>query len=194
MSDLIRTARRRAGLTGAQLAERLAVTVGAVSHMEQSERRGTIQVDTLRRALAAMGEEVLLDAVASDRYAPFTPARVTDEINRALDENRPELALRLLTHAASVITEHPDRFSRESLERRPSEIGDHRWEQLFRAIVGDAIPRDGARPSWAEPTRLPRAWYPFGEYASLRQRAKQSTPERLRRLNIMVDERSLSRA
>lgn len=194
MGDLIRTARKHAGLTGAQLAERLGITVGAVSHMERSERRGAIQLDTLRRALAAMGQNIRLDVVATDPYAPFTPANVTDEINQAIDDDRPELALRLVTHAAQMIAEHPEQFSRESLERRPSEIGDHRWEQLFRAIIGDAIPLDRARPSWADPARLPRAWYPFGQYASLKQRAKETTPERLRKLNIMIDERSLSRA
>lgn len=194
MGDLIRTSRSRAGLTGAQLAERLGITVGAVSHMERSERRGTIQLDTLRRALAAMGQDLRLDVVATDPYAPFTPANVTDEINQAIDDDRPELALRLVTHAARMIAENPERFSRESLEHRPSEIGDHRWEQLFRALIDDAIPKDRARPSWADPTRLPRAWYPFGQYASLKRRANESTPERLRKLNIMIDERSLSRA
>jgi transcriptional regulator with XRE-family HTH domain len=181
-------------MTGAQLAERLGITVGAVSHMEQSERRGAIQLDTLRRAPAAMGQDLRLDAVDRDPYAAFAPANVTDEINQALDEDRPEFALRALTYAASMIAEHPERFSREALERRPSAVGDHRWEQLFRAVIGDAIPDDRARPSWAAPTRLPRAWYPFGKYASLKERAKASTPERLRKLNIMIDERSLSRA
>jgi len=194
MTDLIRSSRKRAGLTGAQLAERLAITVGGVSHMEQSERRGTIQLDTLRRALAAMGQDIRLDSVDRDPYAPFTPANVTDEINRALDDDRPEFALRALTHAASMIAENPERFSRESLERRPSEIGDHRWEQLFRAVIGDAISDDRARPSWAQPTRLPRTWYPFGQYASLKNRAKETAPDHLRKLNIMIDERSLSRA
>ncbi len=141
-----------------------------------------------------MGQDVRLDAVAQDPYSPFTPTNVTDEMNRALDEGRPELALRLLTYAASMIAEYPGRFSEESLERRPSEIGDYRWEQLFRAIIRDAIPEHRERPSWAEPSRLPRKWFPFGQYASLKQRAKQSTPEWLRELNIMLDERSLSRA
>ena len=126
--------------------------------MEQSERRATIQLDKLRRALAAMGQDLQLDAVDHDPYAAFAPANVTDGINQALDENRPELALRLLTQAASVLAENPDRFSRESLERRPSQIGDRRWEQLFRSVMRDAIPRDRAEPCWIEPVRLPRAW------------------------------------
>ena len=87
MGDLIRTSRSRAGLTGAQLAERLGITVGAVSHMERSERRGTMQLDTLRRALTAMGQDIRLDAVATDPYAAFTRAYVTDEINRAIDHD-----------------------------------------------------------------------------------------------------------
>ncbi|WP_353816580.1 helix-turn-helix domain-containing protein [Agromyces sp. SYSU T00266] len=194
MSDLIRSSRVSSGLTGAELAERLGVTVAAVSQMEQSERRGTIRLDTLRRALSAMGRDIRLDAVSADPYAPFAPANVTDEVNLALDEGRPEFALRVLTHAASVIAEHPERFSAESLGWRPSEVGDHRWEQLFRAVMGDAIPAGRARPDWAAPTRLRRAWYPFGQYAALKERAKRSTPERLRALNIMLDERSLARA
>lgn len=194
MSDLIRSARTRAGLTGAQLAERLGVTTAAVSQMEQSERRGTIQLDTLRRALAVLGRDIRLDSAPSSPYAAFSPSNVTDEINRALDEGRPELALRLLTHAASTIAENPERFSPESLEWRPTEVGDHRWEQLFRAVMSDAIPADRAKPSWATAKRLPRAWYPFGQYASLKARAKTSTPADLRALNIMLDERSLARA
>ncbi|WGT46703.1 helix-turn-helix domain-containing protein [Tessaracoccus lacteus] len=193
MSDLIRTTRKSAGLTGAQLAGRLGITVGAVSRMERSERAGTIQLDTLRRALAATGQGLRLDATPEDPYAPFAPANVTDEINLALDENRPEYALRLLTQAAQTIAAQPERFDDESLGRRPSQIGDPRWEQLFRAVVGDAIPAD-RRPAWAQPTRLSRAWYPFGQYASLKQRAKAETPDRLRQLNIMIDQRSLSRA
>jgi transcriptional regulator with XRE-family HTH domain len=194
MSDLIRTARRRAELTGGQLGERLGITAGAVSQMERSERRGMIQLDTLRRALAAMGQELLVDSADSDPYSAYAPERVTDEINRALDDGRPELALRVLSHAARVIAENPSRFTQEALERRPSQIGDFRWEQLFRVVIGDAIGVDRARPRWAEPTRLSRAWYPFGNYASLKERARSSTPARLRRLNIMLDERSLSRA
>ncbi|GAA3860316.1 helix-turn-helix domain-containing protein [Tessaracoccus defluvii] len=193
MSDLIRTSRKRTGLTGAQLADRLGISVGAVSRMERSERAGTIQVDTLRRALAAMGHDVRLDAAPHDPYAAFTPANVTDAINLALDEDRPEYALRLLTQAAATIAAHPARFDDDSLARRPSQIGDNRWEQLFRATMSDAIP-SARRPAWAEPTRLSRAWYPFGHYPSLRNRAKAATPERLRILNIMIDQRSLSRA
>lgn len=194
MSDLIRSSRSRAGLTGAQLAERLGITVGAVSHMERSERRGTIQLNTLRRALAATGCSLQMDAVVADPYAAFAPANVTDEVNGAIDEGRTELALRLMTYAAGMITEYPERFTQEALEYRPSEIGDYRWEQLFRTLIGDAIPQGRARPSWVVPSRLRRPWYPFGQYASLRQRARESTPDRFRKLNIMIDERSLSRA
>lgn len=193
MSDLIRTARKRAGLTGGRLGERLGITAGAVSRMERSEREGTIQLDTLRRALDAMGRNLQLDAQPDSPYAGFTPASVTDEINRAIDADEPETALRMLTHALSMLTQHRDRFTQADLERRPSEIGDPRWEQLFRALYADALP-GRQRPSWAEPERLDRRWYVFGDYESLRRRAQETTPEGLRKLNIMLDERSLTRA
>lgn len=40
------------------------------------------------------------------------------------------------------------------------------------------------RPAWAQPRRLSRAWYPFGQFASLKHRTKAETPDRLRQLNI----------
>jgi transcriptional regulator with XRE-family HTH domain len=190
MSDLIRTTREQLGLTGADLAKRLGVTVGAVSQMERSEREGRIKLDTLERALEAMGRRLSIGASPDSPYANYTPAAVTDQVNDALDERDGSYALRLITHAASVVKAEPDRLTDAELRTRPSRIQDARWEQLFRAIYGDAIPK-GRRPEWATPARLNRRWY-VSRFAPLREKAKTSTPDRLRALNIYVDANSLS--
>jgi transcriptional regulator with XRE-family HTH domain len=57
---LIRTARREAKLTQAQLGERLGVTQAAVAHLERRGANPTIK--TLERALQAMGHRLDLDA------------------------------------------------------------------------------------------------------------------------------------
>ncbi|WP_448003401.1 helix-turn-helix domain-containing protein [Agromyces bauzanensis] len=190
MSDLIRTTREELGLTGAELAERLGVTVGAVSQMERSERDGRIKLDTLERALDAMGRRLSIGAALQSAYSDYTPAAVTDQVNDALDERDGSYALRLITHAASVLRDDADRFTDDELRSRPSQIKDGRWEQLFRAVYGDAIP-EKRRPDWATPSKLNRRWY-VSRFAPLREKAKTSTPHRLRELNIYVDANSLS--
>lgn len=190
MSDLIRTTREELGLTGADLAERLGVTIGAVSQMERSEREGRIKLDTLERALDAMGRRLNIGASPNSAYADYTPAAVTDKVNEALDERDGSYALRLISHAASVLKDEPDKLTDAELRTRPSQIKDSRWEQLFRAVYGDAIPEE-RRPEWATPAKLNRRWY-VSRFPPLREKAKTSTPESLRRLNIYIDANSLS--
>ncbi|HET6672036.1 MAG TPA: helix-turn-helix domain-containing protein [Agromyces sp.] len=190
MSDLIRTTRDELGLTGADLAERLGVTVGAISHMERSEREGRIRLDTLERALGAMGRRLSIATSPDSPYADYAPEALTNQINEALDERDGSYALRLITHAASVLKDDADKLTDAELRSRPSQIKDGRWEQLFRAVYGDAIPQE-RRPDWAKPARLNRRWY-VSRFAPLREKAKTSTPERLRQLNIYLDANSLS--
>jgi transcriptional regulator with XRE-family HTH domain len=190
MSDLIRTTREELGLSGADLAARLGVTVGAISQMERSEREGRIKLDTLERALAAMGRRLSIGITHDTPYADYTPAAVTDQVNDALDGRDGSYALRLISHAAEVLNDQPDKFSDVELRTRPSQIKDARWEQLFRAVYGDAIP-EGRRPEWATPAKLSRRWY-VSRFAPLREKAKTSTPDRLRELNIYLDANSLS--
>lgn len=61
-STLIRDARRRAGLTQAELAHRLGVSQAAVAKLESPHANPT--VDTLDRALWATGHRLTLDAPA----------------------------------------------------------------------------------------------------------------------------------
>lgn len=190
MSDLIRTAREKLGLTGADLAERLGVTTGAISQMERSEREGRIRLETLERALDAMGRRLSIGTTPDSPYADYTPAAVTDKVNEALDERDGSYALRLISHAASVLKDGPDKFTDAELRTRPSQIKDGRWEQLFRAVYGDAIPEE-RRPDWAKSARLNRRWY-VSRFPPLQEKAKTSTPESLRKLNIYIDANSLS--
>lgn len=110
----------------------------------------------------------------------------------ALDEGDEAYALRLLTQAAKEVAAHADRLTDKELTTRPSRLGDRRWETLFRAVYGGALPQD-RRPGWASPERLPRRWY-VSRYESLRRRSERTTPAFLRSLNVFLDERSLSRA
>lgn len=63
-SSLLRDARRRAGLTQADLARRLGVSQAAVAKLEGTRANPT--VDTLDKALWATGHRLTLDAPARD--------------------------------------------------------------------------------------------------------------------------------
>ncbi|MGO4534204.1 helix-turn-helix domain-containing protein [Leifsonia sp. 2MCAF36] len=190
MSNLIQATRQELGISGAELARRLGVTPGAVSQLERSEREGTIRVESLERALAGMGSKLGYSVIQEGPLARYSAEAVTDEINAALDSGSEAYAFRVLTRAAQVLRERGDEFGERELSRS-SVIRDRKWETLFAAVYGQAIPRKD-KPSWAVPRKLPRPWF-VSQFEPLRERAKTTTPRELRDLNIFIDERSLAR-
>lgn len=190
MSNLIQTTREELGLTGSQLAARLGTTAAAVSQLERSERDGTIKLASLRRALTAMGRRPIIDVAVDTPGAEYSPDALTDAINTALDQGDETFALRLLTRGAQVARSNPGVTSETT--SRTSRIKDPKWEALFLAIYGEALP-EPMRMRLGEPRPLERRWY-VSKYPPLRERAKHSTPQMLRDLNIYLDDRSLARA
>jgi transcriptional regulator with XRE-family HTH domain len=64
MTSLVRDARLAEGLTQAQLARRLGISQPSVARLEQAG--DAVTVATLRRALDAMGRDLVLQAVAAE--------------------------------------------------------------------------------------------------------------------------------
>lgn len=189
MSNLIQTARREQGVTNAELARRLGVTPGAVSQLERSEREGSIRWESLHRALGELGRRPIISMSTASPRDAYDAEGVTDSINRALDDGDETFALRLLTRAAQAIRATPTAAGDPTA--RPSRISDPKWETLFGAVYGDALAPE-RRPEWASPKPLARRWY-VSQFAPLRDRAKATTPGRLRELNIYLDAKSLER-
>lgn len=88
----IRRVRTAKGIGVRELARRMNVTPGAVSQWERSEANRTIQVDTLQRALMALGEELVTESRSiGGEGLPYEPApmerredRVSCELHRAI--------------------------------------------------------------------------------------------------------------
>jgi transcriptional regulator with XRE-family HTH domain len=188
----IKATRRAAGITVKELAMRLNVTPSAVSQMERSEAEGTIKVNTLREALEAMGSSLRMTAGVNERMSRYAPYRVADSLTDSLlKDSDPTFPLRLLTHAIKELSDNASEIDPVEVEIAPTPLPDHRWDTLMRAAYAHAIPaRD--RPAWTRTSKLPEPWF-LSEYPALRERAKRNTPDYLRRLNIFVDERSLTR-
>ncbi len=81
----IRQVRTAKGIGVRELARRMNVTPGAVSQWERSEANRTIQVDTLQRALRALGEELVTEtrSVGGDglRLEPAPMERREDRVS-----------------------------------------------------------------------------------------------------------------
>lgn len=80
----VRAVRDALGMTTRQMAARLGVTAMAVSSLEESERAGTVQLSTLRRAA---------DALGCDLVYTLVPRVGLDEVvhRQALDRARREI-------------------------------------------------------------------------------------------------------
>ena len=192
MASTIKSTRLLQGVSVNELASRLDVTPSAISQLERSESEGTIKLSSLRDALAALGTDLRITAEPSEgsRYAPFRIAEsMTDSL---LSKKDPTFALRLLTHAAKELRDNPESIARAQLEIAPTPLPDAGWDTLMRAMYARAIP-GSSKPAWTRTQKLPEPWF-VSQFPALRERARHSTPDYLQRLNIFIDERSLSRA
>lgn len=193
MSSVIRDTMTAEGVSGAELARRLQVTPGAVSQMLQSELDSTIKLSTLERALQALGKDTVIGAVDSlSPAARFSPAGVSRSMSDALLDRNQTFALRLLTQAARKVSEDPSLTESPLFARPPHQLPDERWDTLFRAHYGEALP-DTFAARWPSAQPLPEPWF-VSDFESLRKRARTRTPEHLRRMNVFIDEQSLTRA
>jgi transcriptional regulator with XRE-family HTH domain len=163
MSDTIRDARSRHGLTIYQLADRLGVTAGAISQLEQSERSGAIKLASLDRALAAMGERLHISAspgTMADRHlmTARSAARAIDDELAASDEaSALRIAVQSLEHFRSARTENEI----ADFLKRPERLRDVRWDTFLATAVAWEAERLGrAAPRWTRRSPLAEEWVP----------------------------------
>lgn len=193
MASTIKSTRLAAGISVNELAARLGVTPSAVSQLERSESEGTIKLNSLREALAAMGANLRLTSGAENRMSRYAPYRVAESLAESLIASRDSAyPLRLLTHAAMELGDNADLFDPSEIDLAPTVLPDKRWDTLMRAVYANALPA-AKRPAWTTASKLAEPWF-VSEFPALRERAKTTTPDYLRRLNIFVDARSLERA
>jgi transcriptional regulator with XRE-family HTH domain len=100
----IRRARLRAGVGVRQLARKLDVTPKAVTDWEKSEEQGTVQLNTIQRALDALGEQIVIGSRRrtshnSEQMLERREERVALELHRAVAKKLigdPETVLRVI--------------------------------------------------------------------------------------------------
>lgn len=110
MSMLIREQRVRTGVSVRELARRLAVSPATIQNYERAEANGRIQLDTLRRALAA------LDAEVSVRVTPLATPHLERREERVALELHKKVAEHLLRDADATLA-NVNRISTEARRR-----------------------------------------------------------------------------
>ena len=198
MTGMIREARKRYRITIYELAERLGVTAGAVSHLEKSEHAGTIKVATLERALQAMGEslEMTSKPITMESRRLMSARTAADAIGGELRAGDNDAALRLTTQAIDHFRQATSSNEVTDFLKEPAPIEDNRWDTLFATAIRWESQRRGiSPPAWTEREPLPTDWMPgidttpSPEYANfIRQQAE---PEFLER-GILIRERDFA--
>jgi transcriptional regulator with XRE-family HTH domain len=136
----IKRARLEKNVTVRGLASRLGVTPGAVSQMERSEARGSIQIATLSRALAALETQP-----SDEARPPLGRYRVGVEFDRREDR----VAFELHRAVAKKLIDDPDAV-RAVIPANVAKIRRHvrgpfvngwldKWEALGSAPVGTLV-------------------------------------------------------
>jgi len=163
MSDLIRSARSRLGLTIYDVAERLGVTAGAVSQLENSERSGTIKLASLERALEALGERLHTATTPSTMAQKHLMSARTaaDAIAEELQSADQAAALRLMSQALDHFNQVSSENEISDFLKRPSPIADERWDTLLAtAVAWQAMRRGITPPAWTRKPALVGEWVP----------------------------------
>ncbi|HEX4059017.1 MAG TPA: hypothetical protein VHX87_11980 [Galbitalea sp.] len=139
-ASTIRRARARGGVGLRELARRLGVTPKAVSDWEKSEELGTVQVNTINRALNALGEDVVIGsrrriAENSQSQLDRREERVTRELHRAV-------ALKLVEDPEAVLRVVPSNIDRLRQQVRGADASSwlEEWAELSQSRrIGDLI-------------------------------------------------------
>lgn len=184
---VIRTARRKAGLTQQELANRAATTQSAVAAYESGAKQPSMT--TLNRLVAAADL-----SVAWALNPARSPVHLTVEaIARSLHSGREAEALRMAADLLTGLTAMEPADVARAIDSDPGSIGDDRWDALIAGLVERAAHTAGVRtPLWtAAPSRFLDRWWFLTPYRSLHPSAMVETPAELANRGVFVTESSL---
>jgi transcriptional regulator with XRE-family HTH domain len=184
---VIRAARRRAGLTQAQLAQRAATTQSAVAAYESGAKQPSMR--TLNRLVAAAECSVAWTLAPAQSPVSMTVGAIADALRRAAE---PE-ALRLAADLFSTLLKTPATDLAPAVEHDPGSAGDQRWDALVAGLVERAVHAAGVRtPAWtAAGSRFLNRWWFLTPHRALHASFLVDTPAELANRGVFVDEASL---
>lgn len=186
--ELLRAARRSAGLTQAELAHLAATSQSAVAAYEGGGREPTLPV--LERMLRAAGHLLSVDMKRDTRI--YRLADLAEDIRAAIDDSR---RLRLVFEFLRGADEDGQPL-RLLVAAEPSTTGSPQFDALLAAMAEDRCTKAGvAPPSWTRsPQRFLDSFWWVSELPSGRARALVHTPAAYRRRGVMLERHDLEAA
>lgn len=184
---VIRAARRRAGLSQAELARRGATTQSAVAAYESGAKEPSMAV--LNRLVAAAGCSVAWALAPADSPVTTTVESIANALRRA-DESA---ALRLAADLFTRLSSAPPPDVAAAIEHDPGSTGDQRWDALVAGLSERAAHAAEVRtPVWtAAASRFLDRWWFLTPYRSLHASVLIDTPAELANRGVFVEEASL---
>lgn len=185
---VLRAARRRAGLTQHELAERAGTTQSAVAAYENGAKEPSMT--TLNRLVAAA--QLSMSWVLAPVDSPVV--RTVEAIGRSLASGEESEALRLAADLATRLAVMTPVEATRAIEQDPGSTGDQRWDALIAGVVERVAHRAAVRtPIWtAAPHRFLDRWWFLTPYRSLHASALVDTPAELANRGVFLHESSLS--
>lgn len=190
----LRAARRRRGLSQAQVAERIGTTQSAVARLEaeQSDPR----LSTVQRYAEAVGAKIEIN---SPGHPAPSLARTAGDVRSALARNDADEALRHVIQFLDDLRRLSANLKRQAVREEPQPVDDKRWDALLAGIAELASHQFGFdAPGWAAaPSRfLDRFWFVIEDIIGrpapgLATRAFVNSPPQLAARGVFLHRESL---
>jgi transcriptional regulator with XRE-family HTH domain len=194
LADLIKTARRAAGITQSELASRASTAQPAVAAYESGTRVPSLA--TLRRLLSACDHDLELVARPRVRRGAVALSGLAPAVNVDLREDRERDAIRLLFGFADDFRGSSRPGKIELLREEPPPTGDARFDAAL-AATAEFFAREAeiAAPQWVdEPERFVEPWWFVTTRRSLDAYTLAHTPAVFARHGVFIAREVFDRA
>jgi transcriptional regulator with XRE-family HTH domain len=187
-----RAARRRAGLTQAELADRAGVSRQWLVAVERGHDRA--EIGKILSVAGAVHLELRVNAAgpsAPARRTWLTAADAARAVRTEVERGDEPFALRLIARALSDLRALDEPADVRAWLEEPPSTGDPRWDTLLAAATRWVCRRHSIRPpAWTRAEPLDQWWFPAFEPV-LAARTFQRTPPELSVNGIWLDPRAL---
>lgn len=194
IAQVLKQARRAAGVTQSNLARRAGTTQPAVAAYEAGRR--TPSIATLRRLLDAGDHDLELTARPRVRRGAAALSALAPEIEDELQHGRERDALRLIFGFADDFRGSSRAGKHELLREEPPATGDERFDAAL-AATGEHFAREAAMapPPWVDgPTRFVEPWWFVASSPALEAYVFANTPAVFARHGVFMAREVFDRA
>ncbi len=192
-ANLIREARRRAGLSQADLARRAGTSQPTLARYES----GSVapRLDTVARLLEASGHDLVLASSPKVRRGAVPMAEVAQQVRTIIHEEGDQAAWRRLLDFVDDFRGSPRAGRSWLVEEAPESSGDRRFDAVMAGLVELLCDEaDLPWPEWTdEPSRFVEPWWFVSGLPGYEAMALRDSPIELKRHGVFVNEGAFDR-